>query len=418
MKKQTFRALALPGILLALTATLCAQATGGGVTVNPTTYPPGVKPAVVKPAKPAVITPAKPAIITPAKPAIVHPATPLPPGTPVVPPGTIITTPPSTIYPPGTIVAPPGTVIVPSYPSAWIGPTIIRETRGEPSPSTTTQPLEPQIQMPVLRLVAVLGDLKRRDLGSGADIGIGETPLSVSVGMLIGYGKDQPFKASGDIFGHCWDGAGCFTKSDDWKQGPFLAHPVMEVNEISPGPWEFEAATPGRSITWMRLAVSLFEDLSQAANAKPVNLPRGRRAAMREVLHRVSWADKGVSTKPVTVSAADALAGADVTHFGKALATFAERTMAPTPDNERIGVAEWFFTADELGKIIAACPRFNSEIPTGTKLREMRAAAGSTMPVWVRAFDRKNDRTRCTGELWFIVVPDVAVNEWLGGGRS
>lgn len=401
----TFRALALPGLLLAFTASLHAQPAGGGVTVNPTTVPPsygpGVKPAVTKPATPAVTKPAKPAVITPAKP--------VPPGAPVFPPGTVIIPPPGATLP-GTGVITPGTTIVPGYPSAWIGPTIIRETRSEPAPETTATPT---VQVPALRLVALVGDLRRLHAQSGADTGLAEATLGVSVGMLIGYMDGKPVRASGDFFGTPWDGPGCFAKAEEWKRGPYTGHPITTVNELSPGPWEFEAGATDRRIAWMRLAVSLFEERAQGTVAKPVNLPRGRRAAMREVLHRVAWADKGVSARTPGVDDATALRGGDVTHFGKALATFAERTMAPSTDNERTGIAEWFFTAQDLGKILAACPKFVTEMPDGAKLRETRSTAGASATGWTRPFEFRSGSTRCAGELWFLIVPDAAVHAWL-----
>jgi hypothetical protein len=244
-------------------------------------------------------------------------------------------------------------------------------------------------------------------------MGLAEAPLGVSVGMLVGYAQDKPLRASGDFFGSPWDGAGCFAKAEDWRRGPFLGHPVMAVNELNPGPWEFEAGVADRRIAWMRFAVSLFEDRSQGSGARPVNLPRGRRAAMREVLHRVTWTDKGVAAKTAGVDEAAALRGGDVTHFGRALATFAERTMAPSPDNERSGIAEWFFTTQDLGKVLGACPKFVTEMPDGAKLREARTTAGAAAADWVRAFEFRNGTARYAGELWFVIVPDATVNAWL-----
>jgi hypothetical protein len=186
----------------------------------------------------------------------------------------------------------------------------------------------------------------------------------------------------------------------------------MTVNELSPGPWEFEAGMANQRIGWVRLAVSLFEDQSQNPEGKSVNLPRGRRPAMREVLHRITWTDKRVAAKSAGVSDAAALAGGDVTHFGKALATFAEKTMTPVPDNERIGIAEWFFSAQDLAAVLAVCPRF-LETPDAVQLRGARAAAGAAVPAWARPFDFRTDGGRYAGELWFVIVPDAAINEWM-----
>lgn len=440
MKKPTFRALSLASFLLAFTTTLHAQA-GGGVTVNPPVYGPGVKPAVVTPATraivtparpaittpatpavttpatpaittpgvPAVTTPATPAVITPGRPGIVHPVTPYPPGT-VWPPGTVIVTPPGTGTPgPGYV-----TPVTPGYPSAWVGPTIIRETRTELPPELIPTPnTGGTVQMPTLRLVSVLGALKRLHPASGADLGLAEAPLGVSVGMLVGYNHEKS-KAAGDFFGTCWDGPGCFAKSEDWRVGPHLDHPIMTVNELSPGSWEFEAGGPDRRIRWMRLAVTLFNDASQNTAAKPVNLPRGRRAAMREVLGRVTWDDKGVAVKTPGVTEAAAFAGGDVSHFGKALATFAEKTMAPVSDNERIGIAEWYFPATDMGKLLNACPKFVAELPDGARLRTTRAAAGgNAAPAWVRPFEFRTGEARYVGELWFLIVADETVNVWI-----
>ena len=201
--------------------------------------------------------------------------------------------------------------VVPSYPSAWIGPTIIRETRSEPAPSrrlpSHDAPPRPP-QSPTLRLVALLGSLKHLD-AAGADLGLGEARLGISVGMMVGYAQTKTVRASGDFFGVPWDGPGYFTRSDDSKAGAFLDHPIMTVNEARPGPWEFEAGVADRRVGWMRLAVALFEDQSQDPNARQPNLPRGRRAAMREVLLRVTWADKGVATPSVAAASAEAAGG-------------------------------------------------------------------------------------------------------------
>lgn len=433
MKKPTFRALSLASLLLAFTTTLHAQA-GGGVTVSPPVYGPGVKPAIVKPGTPAIVTPgtpsvtrpgtpaivrpgtpavthpASPGVITPGKPGIVYPPTPYPPGT-VWPPGTVIVTTPGTVTPgPGYV-----TPVTPGYPSAWVGPTIIRETRTDLPPELIPTPnTGGTVQMPTLRLVSVVGALKRLHPASGADLGLAEAPLGVSVGMLVGYTQEKRTKAAGDFFGTCWDGPGCFAKSEDWRVGPHLDHPIMTVNELSPGSWEFEAGGPDRRIRWMRLAVTLFEDASQNTTAKPVNLPRGRRAAMREVLGRVTWDDKNVALKTPGVTEATALAGGDVSHFGKALATFAEKTMAPVPDNERIGIAEWYFPATDMGKLLNACPKFVAELPDGARLRATRAAAGgSSAPAWARPFEFLTDEARYVGELWFLIVADETLNVWI-----
>ncbi len=418
MKLPSLRKLSLlTGALMCLSM-LHAQSSGGGVVVNPKGYGPGVKPAVVKPATPAVTKPAMPAVVKPATPAIVHPATPFPPGA-GLPPGTIIVTPPGTGYPSTGVVTP----VVPAYPSAWIGPTIIRESRSEPAPdpgtlsegtsSTTTGMSSASVSASTLRLVAVVGSLKRSQLSSGADLGLAESSLGVSVGMMVGYGDGRPVRVSGDFFGTSWDGPGCFARSGDWNGGPFLNHPIMAVNEVSPGPWEFEAGMANQRVRWLRLAVSLFQDPSPDPSARPVNLPRGRRAAMREVLHRVTWTDKPVALETSGISDATALAGGDVTHFGKALATFAEKTMATSPDNERLGIAEWYLPAQDLGAIIRTCPRFMAESADGVTLRDLRAAAGTKTPSWVRCFEFASGDTRYTGELWFLVAGDNSIADWL-----
>jgi hypothetical protein len=101
-----------------------------------------------------------------------------------------------------------------------------------------------------------------------------------------------------------------------------------------------------------------------------------------------------------------------VTYFGKSLATFGEKTMTPSPVNKRIGIAEWYFATQDMGKVLESCPRFR-EIPDGAQLREARASAGSPLPPWARPFEFGSDRDRYAGELWFVIVPDDAVNQWL-----
>ena len=383
---------------LGLAGSLTAQRTGGG---NPG-YAPGVKPAVVRPAKPAVVRPATPAVVTPARP--------LPPGT-VLPPGTIVITPPAASL--------PGMPVLPGYhpygqPSAWIGPVVVHETRSAAAPQAV--PPAPSVPVQSMRLIAVLGALRRLDPQSGADLGLADQSLGVAVGMLTGYADDGPPRACGDFFGTGWDGPNCFQKSDNWKRGPFLGHPVMAVNEASPGPWEFEAAAAGRRISWMRLAVSLFSDRKKGADARPITFPRGRRAAMRDALLRVGWSDKGVAVPASGLDEESRRQGADVTPFGRALATFAESTMAPSSDHARLGIAEWFLTAQDFAAIAASCPSFVREMPDGAKLRALRSSA-SAPPVWSRGFDVRTDTTRYIGELWFLTLPDDALNQWLNAER-
>jgi len=86
--------------------------------------------------------------------------------------------------------------------------------------------------------------------------------------------------------------------------------------------------------------------------------------------------------------------------------------MAPAPDNERIGVAEWFLSAQELARMVAACPRFATGPADLAQVREARATAGNT-PAWVRPCEFRGDRERYAAELWFIIVPDAAINGWL-----
>lgn len=404
MKKHTFQALLLPALWL-----ICVSAIAQVRPANPSAnnrIPSAnnrINPAAnridpannrINPATNRIVVPqSQPTIISPG---YIPPVAPVYPGT-TLPPGTVITTPP---------------YLVPSYPSGWIGPTIIRETRSEPAPSSvpptiTTSPAA----MPTLRLVALLGSLKHLD-AAGADLGLGEARLGISVGMMVGYAQTKSVRASGDFFGVPWDGPGYFTRSDDSKAGAFLDHPIMTVNEARPGPWEFEAGVADHRVGWMRLAVALFEDQSQDPNARQPNLPRGRRAAMREVLLRIPWADKGVATPSVAAGSAEAAGGGDVTYFGKSLATFGEKTMTPSPDNARIGVAEWYFTTQEMGKALEVCPRF-MEIPDGAQIRGARAASGNALPPWARAFEFRSDKDRYAGEIWFVIVPDAAVNPWL-----
>lgn len=138
---------------------------------------------------------------------------------------------------------------------------------------------------------------------------------------------------------------------------------------------------------------------------------------MGDALSRIDWSAHPVQSRTATVQRAEAYRGAEVTHFGRALAMFAERTMTPSMDNERIGVAEWFFSADEVKGIFATCPKFEAEIPGGRRLRELRAAERTAEPAWVRSFDLRGGHSRCTGEIWFIAVPDVALSAWLDMAR-
>jgi hypothetical protein len=319
---------------------------------------------------------------------------------------------PHTHLTPGTIYPARPIIVVPSYPSAWVGPTIITESHGEPAPSAYPPTSATSNEtMPALRLVALLGSLKHLD-ATGADLGLKEARLGVSVGMMVGYAQTKTVRASGDFFGVPWDGPGYFKRSEDSNSGVFLDHPIMTVNELRPSPWEFEAGVAGHYVDWMRLAVALFEDESHDPNARQPNLPRGRRAAMREVLLRILWADKGVAKPSAGPTGVDPLAGGDVTYFGKSLATFGEKTMPPTPENQRIGIAEWYFTPEEMGKVLETCPRF-MEATDGAQLRKARDDAGGTLPPWARAFEFRSDRDRYAGELWFIIVPDAALNPWL-----
>jgi hypothetical protein len=389
MKKHTFRALLLPALWL-IGVSAAAQVRPANPSAANRINPANNR---INPAMNRIVVPqSQPTVITPVTPGYIPPVAPVYPGT--LPPGAIITTP---------------SYLVPTYPSGWVGPTIIRETHSEPAPSAVPHT---GTTSPALRLVALLGSLKHLDAATGADLGLTEARLGISVGMMVGYAQTKTVRASGDFFGVPWDGPGYFPHSEDSKGGEFLDHPIMTANEFSPGPWEFEAGVAGHSVDWMRLAVALFEDESHDPNARQPNLPRGRRAAMREVLLRIRWADKGVATPSPGTSGADALAGGDVTYFGKSLATFGEKTMTPSLDNRRIGIAEWYVPTQDMGKVLEGCPRF-METPDGAQLREARASAGNTPPPWAWPFEFRSDRDRYAGELWFVVVPDAAVNQWL-----
>jgi hypothetical protein len=179
-----------------------------------------------------------------------------------------------------------------------------------------------------------------------------------------------------------------------------------------------ELAMAGRRVGWMRVAVGLFDYRPTAtADQRTVTFPRGRRAAMGDALGRIDWSTHPVQSRLATLAAVDAYRGAEVTYFGRALAMLAERAMTPSLENGRIGVAEWFLSAEEVNGILAACPKFEAEIPSGKRLRELRATEHVTEPAWVRTFDLRGDHSRCTGEIWFIAVPDVALSAWLDMAR-
>ena len=113
MKKHTFRALltALGLICVSATAQVPSAANRIPSAANR-----------INPASNRIVVPqSQPTIITPVTPGYIPPVTPVYPGG--LPPGTIITTQP---------------YFVPTYPSGWVGPTIIRETHSEPAPSANT----------------------------------------------------------------------------------------------------------------------------------------------------------------------------------------------------------------------------------------------------------------------------------------
>ncbi len=428
MKTQTFRATVLPCLLMWCLGASAQVTKSGTITIQRPTGP-----TLVRPVQPATVTPAQPGvvkstttIVTPAKPGFVTPAK---PG--MVPPGTVIS--------PGVIYTTPVTVI-PSYPSGWVGPTIIRETHGPlpPSPSqqSTTQPLPASNGTPPLRLVAVLGNLLCHETTHGDAAKPGGDQVCVAVGALAGYlklpansGGARSWRAVGDFFGYCWDGLD-WNATGGWSRGPMLTHPIFTANEVSPSPWPFEIGSAGRSLQSLRLAVDVFEyDAPEAVPGpgaeQPAGLfPRGRVAAMSDALNRIDWTSRAsqLGAPGEGVSTTDRYYGSDRTFFGKALAIFGERTMTgateASAEKDRIGMVEWFFSRDDLNTVMRECPTYAAVSPTTADLQAQRAAA-RTPAAWIKPFEVRGGNSRYTGEVWFLIVPDAALGAWLGvGGAS
>jgi hypothetical protein len=274
------------------------------------------------------------------------------------------------------------------------------------------------------RLVAVLGDLRCLDVTDGGLIEAGNDQLRVAVGALVGY-TDGTYRAFGDYlsygaeygFNNVFDGPGHY-----WREGPFLDHPIMTLNEVHPSSVLFEAATPGKRVSYVRLAVSLYEWDTPDREFGPevdrtATVPRSEFAGagdpvMSRVLNAHDWSlyDVGAGHRRGLTSG-ELAQGRDVSDFGKMLERHAmldmDGTNLVTNESDRIGIAEWSITNLEFADVLINALSITGRAPDGPSLRRYRDSVGGT-PAWVRQFHARGDDSHYVGEVWFLLIDDAA----------
>lgn len=392
--------------------------------------PSAIRPSVVPSARPTVVTPARPSVAPSVRPAVPYPTRPTVVVTPARPPTTY------PVRPGGVVVRPaPQVIIVPSYPSAYIGPEVVRVTT---SPSMATAlpaaprptyspgiPAAPANPAAVPRLVAILGKIQRQQTSpTGAAAGDGDH-LCVGVGTVVSYHsleEDVPDHAAarGTYFGSRWDGDRWHTSaSGTWTRTLSTSHPLLSLNELSPAPWPFEVARPEGRVTAVRIGLALVndEDAQSRAPSTP-SVSQDRYATMAATLGAGLSRDASLPT-PVRSSSSEQSLGEAV--FGGLI-----EVMGGSATTVRsIGAVEWTLSLADLRNIMATCPRFSTvPQPADVVSLSTRKQPGQP-PAWVLSFRMEAPQTAVgaagvvyEGEIWFLIVPDAALAKWQETGAG
>jgi hypothetical protein len=270
-------------------------------------------------------------------------------------------------------------------------------------------------------LVAVIGQLHCGKATNGALVEGGADQLCIAVGTLVAY-DDGSTRIFGDCFGYFWDGRE-FNVKAGWTGGPYTQHPIFCVNEIHASASPIEAAAAGKRISYLRVAVVMFE--YDTPENPPLTVDRmapafdgllGRRSAMTSELGTFSLLDFGISRRRGMASN-EAYWGKDVSDVGQVVSRVAAARMTNSGrENELIGISEWVFTPADLRELSTHALKFRGTVPTGADLKAQHAARPDYRGI--RSFFGRGDQSDYDGEMWFTVVPQSAPHWWIGTSGS
>ena len=281
-------------------------------------------------------------------------------------------------------------------------------------------------------LVVLLGDLACLDVTNGGPIEIGGDDLRAAFGVLAAY-DDGTFKAFGDdLNAEALTGRRGGKVSERWHGGPYVSHPILTLNEAHPSGVWFEAATPGKLIKSLRIAVTLWEyDPSRGPGGRSgvaLGAVDGPGTYMTRVLSSTDWRTKELGPGTRRFLPAEIYLGRAVTDFGRTV----ERITRAIPGgngNDRIGTAEWEFDHNALLALTRDAKRLAFPDPPGSLadhqvwLRRLFATVApphdpaTGRPAYKRAFQGFGDSSHYEGELWFTIIPDNVLTLWTGIGR-
>jgi hypothetical protein len=239
--------------------------------------------------------------------------------------------------------------------------------------------------------------------------------LCVAVGTLVVY-DDGSTRIFGDCFGHVWDGRD-FNVTTGWAAGPHTQHPIFCVNEINPSASPIETAAAGKRISYLRVAVALFEyDTPENPPVSPDGTTPtfdgllGRRTAMTNELATYSLLDFGPSRRS-NMASNEVYWGRDVSDVGQIVQRAGnERMTNAGRENDLIGISEWVFTPADLRELTTHALQFRGAVPTAAQLQAQHTARPDYRGI--RSFLGSGDQSNYDGEIWFAVVPQSATNLW------
>jgi hypothetical protein len=264
-------------------------------------------------------------------------------------------------------------------------------------------------------LTAVIGKLHCGKTTDGSASEGGADQLCVAIGTLVVY-DDGSTRIFGDCFGYVWDGRE-FNLASGFTGGPQTQHPIFCVNEINPSASPIEAAAAGKRISYVRVAVAMFEydtlenpSISPDGTRPTFDGLLGRRAAMTNELATYTLFDFGASRRN-SMATNEIYWGRDVSDLGQIVQRAgSERMTRSGRENDLIGVSEWVFTPADLREITAHSLQFRGAIPTAAQLQAQHTARPDYRGI--RSFMGNGDQSSYDGEIWFAVVPQSATSLW------
>jgi hypothetical protein len=270
-------------------------------------------------------------------------------------------------------------------------------------------------------LTAVIGKLHCGKTTDGAPLEGGADQLCVATGTLVVY-DDGSTRIFGDCFGYVWDGRE-FNVASSFSGGPYTQHPIFCVNEINPSASSIETAAAGKRISYVRVAVALFEyDTPENPPVSPDSADRtfdgllGRRAAMTNELATYSLLDFGASRRN-SMASNEVYWGRDISDLGQIVQRAgSERMTNAGRENDLIGISEWVFTPADLRELTTHALQFRGVVPTAAELQAQHGARPDYRGI--RSFFGSGDQSNYDGELWFAVVPQSATNWWTAAGSQ